>query len=204
VKKQFLAFLVLGTAASTAQAAWTTTYEGENAMSLVTRPNSAGTNLRRATIDVRKLPEGSYTQTLAPLVDKGLQGCAMDDVRKIEMRAHTSPDRIGNTSTRITGPGIYVNLASSSDHVETGNWYLAPFYSIDVALSGDKGPLETFQLFEFEQVIIDRDRMTQEEFLKVKDEDVELSIVDFARRTMPAAVRKALIQRCRQDSRGER
>jgi hypothetical protein len=191
----FLTFLLL--AASGAQAAWETTYEGDNAMSLVTRPNSAGTNLRRASIDVRRLPEGSYTQTLAPLVDKGLQGCAMDDVRKIVMTARNTSDRIGNTSTRITGPGIYVNLSSSTDHVDTGNWYLAPFYSIGVALQGDQGTIESFDLFEFEQVTIDRDRMTQEQFLKVKDEDVELSIVDFAKRSLPAAVRKALPRRCK-------
>jgi hypothetical protein len=194
--KRFFAIFLSAAACGGAEGAWTTTYEGENAMSLVTRPNSAGSNSRRALIDVRHLPEGSYTQTLAPIVDAALKGCAMDDVRKIVMKAQTSPDRIGNTTTHISGPGIYVNLPSA-DRVGIGNWYLAPFYSISVELSGDNGPLESFELFEYEQDILETDRMTQERFLQVKDDDVELSIVTYARRTLPAAVKKALPKRCK-------
>jgi hypothetical protein len=195
MKKLFLSLLLL--AASGAQAAWTTTYEGENAISLVAEPNSTGSNLRRARVDVRALPEHSFTQTLAPIVDRALQDCAMDDVRAIVMKAHGSSDRIGNTSARLTGPGIYVNLPSA-DHVGgSGNWYIAPFYSIEVSVSGASGALESFELFEFNRIPVPNENLTQENMMKMKDEDLEVTIVDFAKRTMPAAVRKALPRRCK-------
>ncbi|MFZ3322703.1 MAG: hypothetical protein WA190_10045 [Usitatibacter sp.] len=189
--------LLLLVAAPGAQAAWTTTYEGENAISLVEQPNSTGSSLRRGKLDVRRLPEGSYTQTLAPLLDKGLQGCAVDDVRKIVMKAHGMSDLIGNTTARLTGPGIYLNLPSA-DHVGgIGNWYFAPFYSIEVSLLGENGPLESFMLFEFERIVVPNESLTQEALLKLKDEDLEVTVTDFAKRTMPAAVRKALPKRCK-------
>ncbi|HLX24302.1 MAG TPA: hypothetical protein VKR38_13225 [Usitatibacter sp.] len=195
MKQVFLSLLLA--AASSAQAAWTTAYEGENSVSLVAVPNSTGSNVRRGRVDVRQLPEGSYTQSIAPIVDSALQGCAMDDVRKVVMKAHGSSDLIGSTTTRLTGPGIYMNLPSA-DHVGgTGNWYFAPFYSIEVSLSGESGPLESFMLFEFERIVVPNENVTQEAMLKLKAEDLEVTIRDFAKRTMPAALRKALPRRCK-------
>ena len=196
MKKLFLALLFLAAASGTARAAWTTTYEGENTLSLVAEPNSTGSNLRRARIDVRTLPEGSYTQALGALVDKGLQGCAMDDVRKVVMKARGSPDLIGNTTTHLAGPGIYINLPSSG-RAGIGNWFLAPYYSIEVSLSGENGPLESFNLFEFDSIILQGEPMTQESFMRTKDDDLVVAIVGFARKTLPDAVKKALPKRCK-------
>ncbi|MGZ5065487.1 MAG: hypothetical protein ACXWG1_08040 [Usitatibacter sp.] len=187
--------ILLFAASGVASAAWTLAYEGPDELLLVGRPNSAGTNTRGADLHPRQLPAGRVAEILSPSVTTALQGCAMDDVRRVAIAASPVPDRIGETMTRLHGLGIYMSLPLA-DRVSMGNFYLAPFFALTVTLVGDAGPLQSYDLYEFNKAILDRPQITEESFLDARTADVEASVVSFVKARMPGALRKALGSRC--------
>lgn len=178
-----------------AAASWTVSYDGPDELFLVGRPNSAGTNTRGAELHSRPLPSGRLNELLAPIVTTALDGCSTNDVRRVVITPTPSPDRIGDTMTRIHGLGIYLNLPLA-DRVSMGNFYLAPFLIVTVSLQGDNGPLQSVDLYEFSKAILDKPSITQESFLDARTGDVEASVAAFVKRQLPGALRKALSPRC--------
>ena len=191
-------FLLLALGFTEAFAAWTVKYDGPDQVMLVSRPNGAGTSTRGLKLDIRDLPEGSLEQLLTPMVTAALEGCSMDGVARVVVTPATSVDRISSAAmTRYRGLGIYANL-SSADRVQIGNWFLAPFFFLGFSLEDDKGKaLDSVELFEFRRDILDTDPIGQEAFLKAPTEDVEASVVAYARRQLPQALRAALGSRCK-------
>ena len=119
----------------------------------------------------------------------------MDDVRRVAFVASPVPDRIGDTMSRLRGLGVYLNLPLA-DRVSMGNFYLAPFFAFTVNLAGDGGPLQSYDLYEYNKAILDKPSITQEGFLDARTSDVEASVVSFVKARMPGALRKALGSRC--------
>jgi hypothetical protein len=178
-----------------ASAAGVFTYQGPDELTIVGRPNAAGTNVRGAHVHARALPAGRVGELLAPAVAAALQGCAMDDVRGIVISPEPMRDRIGETFTRIGGLGLYLNLPLAS-RVYIGNFYLAPFFAGKISLLGDAGTLQSAELFEFSRTIVENPQLTEEGFLDARTADIEETLAIFLKARMPAAIRKALGSRC--------
>ncbi|MGZ5072231.1 MAG: hypothetical protein ACXWBL_03785 [Usitatibacter sp.] len=87
-------------------------------------------------------------------------------------------------------------MSLGDEFVSMGNFYLAPFFALTVTLVGDAGPLQSYDLYEFNKAILDRPQITEESFLDARTADVEASVVSFVKARMPGALRKALGSRC--------
>lgn len=189
-----LTLLLLATSGAAA-ASWTVSYDGPDELLIVGRPNTAGSNIVRASLHLRPLPSGRLSQLLAPIVATALEGCSMDGVRRIAITPMSSPDHIGETMARIQGLGLYLNLPLAN-RVSYGNFYLAPFFAITVSLQGDNGPLQSVDLLDYNKALLEQPPLTEDGFLAVRTEDLEASIVAFAKTRLPGDLRKALSARC--------
>jgi hypothetical protein len=189
-----VACLLVAWCAPAAANPWEVSYKGPDTLTLVTRPNRAGSNVRSALLHARELPAGTWAQILPPLIGDALQRCSMQGVSAVNVESAPAADKIGDTPTRIEGLGIYVNLAAAS-RASTGNWYLAPYYSIKVSLAGEGSP-DTQAILEFDRLAVPTDFMNEDAFLEVRTEDVQKTVVAFVKKTLPVAVSRAFPLRC--------
>jgi hypothetical protein len=172
------------------------TLEGPDQILLVAPANLANTNFNRATVDARDLAPGRLKQLLAPIIASTLEACKASDVRAITLRATSAPDRIGGTTTRFGGLGIYANLPSN-DRSSQGNWFLAPFFSFEGSVTTAAGSTEPIELFDVNKIFLQNDRTAQEDFFKYRTQDVEASLAKFAAASLPKALRSALSSHCK-------
>lgn len=184
-------------ASSAAAMAWDFRYEGPDEITLITRPNAAGTNTRGAALHVRELPSGRLEEALRTIVTSALESCSQQDITRVTVKPFSTPDRFGDTITRIQGPGIYLNLPDA-DRVNYGNWYIAPFFALTVSLKTSAGATdESIDLFEFTRINVDaRVPTTQGAFLETRTADLFPSVVAFASSRLPAALRQGLSRHC--------
>jgi len=169
-------------------------YKGPDTLTLVTRPNRAGSNIRFALLHVRQLPDGTWAQILPPLVSDALQRCSMQGVSTVTVEAAIADDKIGDTSTRLQGLGMYVNL-SAANRVSTGNWFLAPYYSVRVSLAGEGSP-DTSAILEYDRLAVPTDFMNEDAFMAVRTEDAQKTVVAFVKKTLPGSLARAFPKRC--------
>ena len=169
-------------------------YKGPDTLTLVTRPNRAGSNVVFGLLHVRQLPEGTWAQILPPMISEALDRCSMQGISSVSVESAITADKIGETSTRLEGLGIYVNL-SAANRVSTGNWYLAPYYSIKVSLVGG-GNADSTAVFEYDRLVVPIDFMNEDAFLEVRTEDVQKTVVAFVKQRLPASLARAFPQRC--------
>ena len=193
----FVAILLgLSVGRASAQTAAEINIEGPDQLVLVGPSNLANTNFNRATIVLRDLDAGRLKQLLAPIITASLEACKATDIRMITLRAGTSPDRIGGTTSRYGGLGIYANLASH-DRNSQGNWFIAPFFFFEGSVTTTSGSTEQVELFEVNRIFLQQnDPTTQEDFFKARTQDVEASLAKFATASLPSAVKKALSSHC--------
>ena len=178
-----------------AQASVELKLEAPEALVLVGPANLGNTNLNRATIVVRDLDDAWLSHLIEPIVRKTLAQCNAPDVRAINLRAAKSPDRIGGTTGRYGGLGIYANLPSN-DRNSGGNWFIAPFLFFEGTLTTSSGATESFELFELDRIFIETGRTTQEEFFRSRTSDVETALSGFVANNLPKALSTALGKHC--------
>lgn len=192
--KSYMTCLLLAWCGQAAAGPLEVSYKGPDTLTLVTRPNRAGSNIRFGLLHVRQLPEGAWATILAPMIGDALARCSMQGVSTVTVEPALMEDKIGETSTRLQGLGMYVNL-SAANRVSTGNWFLAPYYSIKVSLAGEGSP-DTAAVVEFERLAIPTDFMNEDAFMEVRTEDVQKTVVAFVRKTLPGSLARAFPQRC--------
>ena len=128
------------------------------------------------------------------MVSEAFDRCSMRGVSTVTVEPAIMEDKIGETSTRLQGLGMYVNL-SAANRVSTGNWFLAPFYSLKVSLAGEGSP-NTATVVEFDRLAIPTDFMNEDAFMEARTEDVQETVVAFVKKTLPGSLARAFPQRC--------
>jgi hypothetical protein len=200
MKAQFAALLSL-VAPAIASAAITVNVEGPDQVLLVGPSNLGNTNINRATVVPRELPSGRLKELLAPTIAAAIEQCKASDIASITLRASSVPDRIGGTSTRYGGLGIYVNLPSA-DRKSEGTWYVAPFFALEGEVSTSSGAREPIELFSVSRMAVTAgtDGTTQEDFFRAATPAIEASLSKYIAAALPRAVQKAVGSHCQAQS----
>jgi len=189
---------LLALALSPAQAAATVefAYDGPDQLVLVSRPNQAGSNINRAALKYRELDHDRVQLLLAPAVASAIDECKPKDIKSLTLRPASVPDRIGETTTRYGGLGIFANLPSAS-RVSAGNWFLAPFFYLEGTVTTLGGATESIELSEVDRIMVDVDLMTQEKFIEeARTKDLQDLMVKILGSSLPKALQKALSSHC--------
>jgi len=188
---------LLGAFIAPAIAAPTVAIDGPDQLLLVAPANLGNTNFNRANVDHRQLAAGRLAELLAPTIQSAAEECKAADVAAITLHAQNVPDRIGGTTTRYGGLGIYVNLASADRNSAGGTWYLAPFFAFEGEITTTGGAKEPIELFGLAKVYPQAsDKTTQEDFMRVSTPAVEGSLTKFVAGNLAQAVKKALASHC--------
>ena len=179
-----------------AAAGWEVRYDGPDEMVLVERPNNAGRNTQRAAVHTKELREGRLASALEPILANALEPCAKEESGEVVVKPATMIDRIGQSTTRMSGVGIYLNLPDA-DRVEYGNFYVAPFFSFAVSFAPKGGPVERADVFGFRRVPVDpRLPATQEKFLETSPSQLMPAVLDFVDERLRAQLHEAFPGRC--------
>ena len=189
-----LASLVtLGAAAATG---WEVRYDGPDEMVLVERPNSAGRNTQRASVHTKELRSGRLASALEPILANALEPCAKEDAGEVVVKPAMMIDRIGQSTTRMSGVGIYLNLPDA-DRVEYGNFYIAPFFSFSVSFAPAGRPAEVADVYSFNRLAVDpRVPTTQDKFLETSPAEIMPTILNFVDARLRDALHEAFPNRC--------
>jgi hypothetical protein len=188
----------VGLASPSVRADVSVTVEGRDQLILVGPSNLSNTNFNRAKVVVKELEPGGLKALLAPVIVSSLAECGASGIKAITLHASEAKDRIGETTTRYGGLGIYANLASN-DRTSQGNWFIAPFFSFEGSVTADDGTTQPIELAYMNRIfLLSTDRTTQEEFFGSRTVDVEASLKKFLAANLPNAVRTALSARCAQ------
>lgn len=149
---------------------------------LMYRPTSIG-NINRARIEKRELPAGRIKDMLGPYLAQSDAPCAAPlkagnyTLVPVEM-----PDRVGFTSSRMSGAGMYMSLPETGV-TQPGHSYIAPFLAFDVKMQdGVVLPLREYQRYD-----LNFDELGSNNF-KVDTETLEKSVKVFAQKAVPAKV----------------
>ena len=188
--------LALLCASAESKAAWEVRYAGPDQVFLVERPNSAGHNLTRSGVHAKELIPGRLASALEPILANAFERCAPQGSGMVTVKPANMADHIGDTSQRISGLGIYLNLPDA-DRVSMGHFYIAPFFVLNVTFAPEGGAEETADLFEFDRLeIVGREDITQGKFLETPAANLMPTVLNFAKTHLPAAMHKAFPGRC--------
>jgi hypothetical protein len=178
-------------------AAVTVNVEGPDQLLLVGPAHTGNTNINRSKLVPREVAPGRLTQLLAPAITSAIEECKATDVTAVTLRASGAPDRIGGTTTRYGGLGIYVNLPST-DRNSDGTWYIAPFFAFEGEVSTGSGSREPIELFGVTKMNLTPGTLgtTQEDFFRSDAAAVEASLSKYIPAALPKAVQKALGAHC--------
>ena len=194
--RAWLAVLLAAAAPGALAEGWDVRYDGPDELAFVERPNTAGRNLVRPGMHVRKLREGRLELALEPIIANAAEHCAPEVSGAIVVKPAVARDRIGDTASHMSGIGYYLNLPDA-DRVQYGNFYLAPFFSLSVSFKPEGGPAETAELFEYKRIAVDpRVPTTQEKFIETDPGELMPPLLAFLRERLPAALRQAFPKRC--------
>src|SRR5437764_5508224 len=125
--RAWLAVLLAAGATSALADGWDVRYDGPDEVAFIERPNTAGRNLVRPGMKVRKLHEGRLELAMEPIIANAAEHCAPEASGAILVKPAIVRDRIGGTASHMSGIGYYLNLPDA-DRVQYGNFYLAPFF----------------------------------------------------------------------------
>jgi hypothetical protein len=175
---------------------WEVRYDGPDEVTLVDRPNSAGRNVVRPATHEKKLHEGRLASALEPILANALEPCAKEASGEVVVRPAPMIDRIGDTATRMSGVGVYLNLPDA-DRVQYGNFYIAPFFSFSVSFAPQGGSREEADVFSFNRVPVDpRVPTTQDKFLQMSPNELMPSVLAFVDARLRAALHESFPKRC--------
>jgi len=179
-----------------AAAGWEVRYDGPDEMVLVERPNSAGRNTQRAAVHTKELREGRLASALEPILANALEPCAKEESGEVVVKPATMIDRIGQSTTRMSGVGIYLNLPDA-DRVEYGNFYVAPFFSFSVSFAPKGRPVEQADVYSFNRLAVDpRVPTTQDKFLETSPAELMPTVLNFVDERLRLALHEAFPDRC--------
>ena len=179
-----------------AAAGWEVRYDGPDEMVLVERPNSAGRNTQRAAVHTKELREGRLASALEPILANALEPCAKEESGEVVVKPAIMIDRIGQSATRMSGVGIYLNLPDA-DRVDYGNFYLAPFFSFSVSFAPKGGPVEQADVYSFNRLAVDpRVPTTQDKFLETSPAELMPTVLNFVDARLRPALHEAFPDRC--------
>jgi hypothetical protein len=194
--RAWLAVLLAAGASNALADGWDVRYDGPDELALIERPNSAGRNLARPGMHVRKLREGRLELAMEPIIANAAEHCAPEASGAILVKPATVRDRIGDTASHMSGIGYYLNLPDA-DRVQYGNFYLAPFFALSVSFKPEGGPAETAELFEFKRLDVDaRVPTTQDKFIETDPGELMPPLLALLRERLPAALKHAFPKRC--------
>ncbi|HXF80366.1 MAG TPA: hypothetical protein VN598_15985 [Usitatibacter sp.] len=179
-----------------AAAGWEVRYDGPDEMVLVERPNGAGRNTQRAAVHRKELRSGRLASALEPILANALEPCATEDSGEVVVKPAVMIDRIGQSATRMSGLGIYLNLPDA-DRVEYGNFYIAPFFSFSVSFSPSGRPVEVGEVYSFNRLAVDpRVPTTQDKFLETSPAELMPTVLNFVDARLRATLHEAFPNRC--------
>lgn len=175
---------------------WEVRYDGPDEMVLVERPNGAGRNTQRPAVHTKGLREGRLASALEPILANAMEPCAKEASGEVVVKAATMIDRIGDTPTRMSGVGLYLNLPDA-DRVQYGNFYIAPFFSFSVSFAPKGAPPEVANVYSFNRVAVDpRVPTTQDKFLEMSPGELMPTVLNFVDARLRAALHEAFPDRC--------
>lgn len=190
----FLAILVAP--AAHAALSWEVRYDGPDQVVLVERPNSAGRNTQRAGVHTKELRSGRLASALEPILANALEPCAKEESGEVVVKPAVMIDRIGQSTTRMSGIGIYLNLPDA-DRVEYGNFYIAPFFSFSVSFAPKGGAVEQADVYGFNRLAVDpRVPTTQDKFLETSPAELMPTVLAFVDARLRGALHEAFPDRC--------
>jgi hypothetical protein len=194
--RAWLAVLLAAGATSALAGGWDVRYDGPDEVTFVERPNTAGHDLVRPGLHVRKLHEGRLELAMEPIIANAAEHCAPEASGSIVVKPALARDRIGDTASHMSGIGYYLNLPDA-DRVQYGNFYLAPFFALSVSFKPEGGPAETAELFEYKRIEVDsRVPTTQDKFIETDPGELMPPLLAFLRERFPAALKEAFPRRC--------
>ncbi|HEX4330570.1 MAG TPA: hypothetical protein VH040_00405 [Usitatibacter sp.] len=175
---------------------WDVRYDGPDEMVLVERPNGAGRNVQRPAVHTRGLRSGRLASALEPILANAMEPCAKETSGEVVVKPAATMDRIGDTPTRMSGVGIYLNLPDA-DRVQYGNFYVAPFFSFTVSFRPKGGSAEVADVFGYNRVAVDpRVPTTQDKFLETSPAELMPTVLDFVDAQLRTALHEAFPKRC--------
>lgn len=178
------------------EAAWEVRYDGPDQVALVERPNSAGRNIARSGVHEKELAKGRLASALEPILANAFERCAPEGSGTVTVKPGDVADHIGDTSQRLSGLGLYLNLPDA-DRVMYGHFYIAPFFSFNVTFAPEGKAAETAEVFDFDRLDVGVNvSVTQGKFLESPVGTVMPTILGFAKSNLPAAMHKAFPGRC--------
>ena len=181
---------------ASAAAGWEVRYDGPDEMTLVERPNSAGRNPQRAAVHTKGLREGRLASALEPILANALEPCAREESGEVVVKPAIMIDRIGQSTTRMSGVGIYFNLPDA-DRVEYGNFYIAPFFSFSVSFAPKGGSVDEADVYSFNRLAVDpRVPTTQDKFLETGPAELMPTVLKFVDARLRTALHEAFPNRC--------
>ena len=170
-------------AATVAGAAYSTNIDD---LQIATRPFSTGTNLAKAELESRKLLDREGLAQRVALAAASLN-CPSGKTADIEVDALTVRDYIGDTTTRLTGLGLYVSMQPTAER-STVESFIDPYISVRVRVKDAANRVDTFEIWEFERIPLNRS--TNIDFVHDKPAAVESAILSFAQKTLEMHFRR--------------
>ena len=183
MKIQSAVAMAFSLAASAATAAYTSNVEG---IQIATRPFSTGTNLAKLELESRRLIDGEGLSRRIALAAASLN-CPSGKTADIEVEPLTVRDYIGDTSTRLSGIGLYVSMQPTAERsiVES---FIDPYISVTVRVTDASKRISSFDIWEFERIPLNRS--TNLDFVREKPAAIESAILSFAQKTLEMHFRR--------------
>jgi hypothetical protein len=155
-------------------------------LQITTRPFSTGTRLAKAEIESRKLINREALAQRVALAAASLN-CPSGKTADIEVEPLTVRDYIGDTTTRLSGVGLYVSMEPTAER-STVESFIDPYIAVTVRVTDAAKRVETFEIWEFERIPLNRS--TNLDFVKDKPAAVESAIMSFAQKTLEMHFRR--------------
>jgi hypothetical protein len=163
-----------------------------DAVKVATRMPATGTNLQRAKVDARALGP----DTIASSIERAAIAAFQDCGGKVKVVASELPshDFIGDTSTRLSGYGLYVSTSEKGLR-GSGTGFIAPYVSVRLEVSGaGLGKPRALEIFDSERIEIARSDTL--EFIQ-RSKETERAVISYAGRVIEQRLHRDVASGCK-------
>lgn len=121
----------------------------ESSLSMVVRRPNVGTSVARADVDERKVKEGLMGEMVRHAIVGAMGMCNQMSNLKVAVTDGRSGDFIGGSITRLSGLGLYVNVARTAEH-SSGSGSVSPYLSLNLDIASPVA--KTVEIRDYERV----------------------------------------------------
>jgi hypothetical protein len=155
-------------------------------LSVVSRSSGTGTNISKAEVETRELARDVVVDRVAKALE-AIPGCSVRPDLSLEMGASTVRDFIGETSTHLTGVGLYVSSQPARERGMVAG-FIAPYLAVNVKVAQAGKAAETIEVWDYERIPINA--TTNLDFVKDNRPALEKAVLSYVQKALEKELRK--------------